>query len=69
MRIALAILLILSGVAAAWAISPSQQIILFGGNSSASSPPAPTGKILQVDGVSHILQVDGISKICIAGGC
>jgi hypothetical protein len=28
-----------------------------------------TGKILRVDGVSHILQVDGVSRICRAGGC
>lgn len=34
-----------------------------------SAVPQPTGKILLVDGVSHILFVDGVSKICRAGGC
>lgn len=29
----------------------------------------PTGKILLVDGVSHLLQTDGTSKVCLAGGC
>jgi hypothetical protein len=36
MRVWLAILLIIFGVVAARAISPAQQIIIFGGNSSAS---------------------------------
>lgn len=31
--------------------------------------PLPTGKILLVDGVSHLLQVDAVSKVCLAGGC
>ena len=31
--------------------------------------PATTGKVLLVDGVSHLLQVDGTSKVCKAPGC
>ncbi len=36
---------------------------------SGGSIPAPTGRILMVDGVSLVLQTDGVSKICLAGGC
>ena len=39
MRVWLPIVLLLAGIAAAWAIPPSQQIIMFGQGSSASSPP------------------------------
>ena len=31
--------------------------------------PLPAGKVLLVDGVSHLLQVDGTSKVCKAPGC
>jgi hypothetical protein len=34
-----------------------------------SVPTTSTGKILLIDGASHLLKVDGTSKICIAGGC
>lgn len=37
--------------------------------SAASLGPQPTGKILLVDGVSHLLQIDGVSRVCLAGGC
>lgn len=40
-----------------------------GAISAASVTPPTTGKILLVDGTSHLLQVDGASKICLAGGC
>lgn len=69
MRIWLAAILLVVGIGVARAISPGQQIILFGGNSSASAPPAATGKILRIDGTSHILRIDGTSKICRLGGC
>ena len=39
MRGWLSIALLLAGIAAAWAMPPSQQIIMFGKGSSASSPP------------------------------
>ncbi len=41
------------------------------GAQGSGAPPAPpsTGKILLVDGSSHLLQTDAASKICIAGGC
>lgn len=42
MRAWLAILLIIFGIAAARAISPAQQIIIFGGNSSASGGSGAT---------------------------
>lgn len=68
-RVWLALLLIVLGIAAVKAMPPEQQIIYFGGQSAASNPAQPTGKILRVDGISHILRVDGTSKICRAGGC
>lgn len=49
------------------AISPGERHILFHPQSNASAPV--TGKILLVDGVSHLLQVDAVSKVCRAGGC
>lgn len=70
-RVLLAVGLLVLGIVAAHAISSAQQVIIFGGQSSASggSGGAITGKILLVDGSSHLLQVDGTSKICRAGGC
>jgi len=57
------------GIIAVRAMPVDQQIIYFGGQSSANNPSAPTGFLLMVDGVSHVLRADGVSKICLAGGC
>lgn len=65
----LAIVLIALGIATAMAMPPEQQIIMFGGQSSAGNLPQPTGDILMVDGTSLILQTNGTSFVCRAGGC
>ena len=69
MRVWIAMAILAAGILAAQAISPAEQEIIFGGNSSASNPPQPTGKILLADGVSHLLLADGVSRLCRAGGC
>lgn len=72
MRAALAVLLVLSSLAAAHAFGIGKEGFLFGrlGASNRGKPVIqPTGKLLAVDGVSFILQTDGVSKICRAGGC
>ena len=67
-----ATLLLLAGTAAGSSQSASISPQPAGGISAplmAASAPANTGKILLVDGTSHMLQNDGTSKICLAGGC
>lgn len=41
----------------------------FGGGGAVIAPPGSPGKVLLVDGSSHILLVDGTSQVCRAGGC
>lgn len=38
-------------------------------DSNGIATPQPIGKILLVDGVSHLLLVDAVSRLCRAGGC
>ena len=70
MRIWLAIGLLVLSIAAARAIPSAQQIIIFGGNSSASNPPLVTvGSALLVDNTNPALLVDNTNPACLAGGC
>ena len=58
----LAIAVLLAGIAAAWAMPPSQQIIIFGHSASGGTPPtnfllANTGSVLLVNtGVKFLIQ-------------
>lgn len=80
-RLALATVLLLSGIYAAAAQFNGCPPGLCGkiggfGNSGGGFGPSgggggggATGFILMVDGASRILQTDGTSKVCRAGGC
>jgi hypothetical protein len=69
MRIWLAILLLALGLAAVKAMPVDQQIIIFGTQTAASNPPAPSGSALLVDGVNPALLVNGVDPACLVGGC
>lgn len=80
-RIALAIAILLGGIYAAAAQFNGCPPGLcgnsggFGNSGSGFGPsggvaaPAPTGKILLIDGTSFLLLLDGTSKLCRVGGC
>jgi hypothetical protein len=38
-------------------------------DSNAAVAQGLVGKLLMVDGISHVLQTDAVSRICLAGGC
>lgn len=64
-------LVLWTSYAAAQSILPGFPPGLFGSNASlgGAAAPAPTGKLLLVDGTSFLLLANGTDKLCLAGGC
>lgn len=65
----IAIFLIALGIATVKAMPAAQQIIIFGGQSSANNPSAPSGSALLINGIDAALLINGTDPACLAGGC
>lgn len=70
-RVWIAIVLTALGVVTALAMPPEHQIIIFGGQSSASGSGggAGAGSALLADNTNPALLADNTNPACLAGGC